>query len=120
MASQKKLGEILVEWGIIQSKEVTKALEHAKTKNLRIGEALIDLKLCNEANVYKALAQQHGMEYIDLNKDAVAPNAGTLIPEEMMRKHLILPLGMESGKLKLVSRPELTFTNVTNWAKAER
>lgn len=102
MASQKKLGEILVEWGIISNKEVTKALEHAKAKNLRLGEALLDLKLCNEGNVYKALAQQHGMEYIDLNKDAVAPNASTLIPEELMRKHLILPLGMESGRLKLV------------------
>jgi type IV pilus assembly protein PilB len=102
MASQKKLGEILVEWGIITNKEVTKALEHAKAKNLRIGEALLDLKLCNEANVYKALAQQHGMEYIDLSKEAVAPNAGTLIPEELMRKHLILPLGTESGRLKLV------------------
>jgi type IV pilus assembly protein PilB len=81
---------------------VTKALEHGKAKNLRIGEALIDLKLCNEANVYKALAQQHGMEYIELSKDAVAPNASSLVPEEMMRKHMILPLGMESGRLKLV------------------
>ena len=48
----KKLGEQLVEWGIITQKEVTKALDHAKAKNLRIGEALVDLKLCSESNVY--------------------------------------------------------------------
>ena len=29
--TQKKLGEILVEWGIISAKEVTKAMDHAKT-----------------------------------------------------------------------------------------
>src|SRR5687768_4668295 len=32
--TQKKLGEILVEWGIISAKEVNKALDHAKAKNL--------------------------------------------------------------------------------------
>jgi len=48
---QKKLGEILIEWGIISTREVAKALEHAKSKGLRIGEALMDLKLCNETNV---------------------------------------------------------------------
>ena len=98
---QKKLGEILVEWGIIQTREVAKALEHGKAKGLRIGEALIDLKLCNEVNVYKALAQQHNMEYVDLDKSSIPPNAVNLIPDDLMRKYLILPLGMESGKLRL-------------------
>jgi type IV pilus assembly protein PilB len=106
---QKKLGEILVEWGIISTREVAKALEHAKSKSLRIGEALIDLKLCNETNIYKALAQQHNMEYIDLDKNAVSPNAVNLIPDDLMRKHLILPLGMEGGKLRVAIHDPLDF-----------
>ena len=106
---QKKLGEILIEWGIISTREVAKALEHAKSKGLRIGEALIDLKLCNESNVYKALAQQHNMEYIDLDKGAVPPNAVNLIPDDLMRKYMILPLGMESGKLRVAIHDPLDF-----------
>jgi type IV pilus assembly protein PilB len=98
---QKKLGEILIEWGIITQKEVAKALEHAKAKNTRIGEALVALNLCGEVNVYKALAQQHNMEYLDLEKSAVPANAATLIPEELMRKHLILPLAVENGRMRL-------------------
>jgi hypothetical protein len=35
---QKRLGEILVEWGIVTPQEINRALEHAKSKNLRIGE----------------------------------------------------------------------------------
>ena len=55
--SHKKLGEYLVEWGAIQPKEVEKALAHAKTKNLRIGEAVIDrFGKAMEPHVYKALA----------------------------------------------------------------
>ena len=78
--AQKKLGEILVEWGFVQPKEVQRALEHAKAKNMRMGEALLELKLCTENHIYKALAQQHGMEYIDLDKNSVPPNAVNLIP----------------------------------------
>jgi type IV pilus assembly protein PilB len=106
---QKKIGEILVDWGIIQTREVAKALEHAKAKGLRIGEALVDLKLCSEANVYKALAQQHNMEYVDLDKSAVPPDAVSLVPDDLMRKYLILPLGMESGRLRLAIHDPLDF-----------
>ena len=98
---QKRLGEILVEWGIITAKEVTRALEHAKTKNLRLGEALVDLKLCSESNVYKALAPQHNMEYVDLDKSSIPPGAVNAIPDDLMRKYLILPLGTENGKLRI-------------------
>jgi type IV pilus assembly protein PilB len=97
----KRLGEILVEWGIINAQEQQKGVDHAKAKNIRIGEALQDLKLCSESNVYKALAAQHKMEFLDLDKSSVAPNAVNLIPDELMKKHLILPLGMENGKIRV-------------------
>src|SRR3954469_15493203 len=98
---QKRLGEILVEWGIVTPQEINRALEHAKGKNLRLGEAMVDLKLCAEANVYKALAAQHNLEYVELDKSAVSPAAASAIPEDLMRKYLILPLGMENGKLRV-------------------
>ncbi|HLL90112.1 MAG TPA: hypothetical protein VK324_12490, partial [Tepidisphaeraceae bacterium] len=72
---QKKLGEILIDLQATTAKDVARGLEHAKSKNLRIGEALVDLKLCSDAMVYKALAMQHGLEYVDLSKDSVPPNA---------------------------------------------
>ena len=38
---RRKLGEILVGWGVITEAGVNEALEHAGTHNLRIGEALV-------------------------------------------------------------------------------
>jgi type IV pilus assembly protein PilB len=97
----KKLGELLVEWGAVTQKDVQKALEHAKKQHLRVGEALIDLKLCPDSAVYKALATQHNMEFIDLDKNAIPPNAVNLIPDDLMRKYLIVPLGAEGGRLRV-------------------
>ncbi|MBV8781747.1 MAG: hypothetical protein JO353_10155, partial [Phycisphaerae bacterium] len=107
--NQKKLGEILVELGIISPAEVNKALEHAKTKRMRLGEALLDLKLCAENNVYKALAAQNNMEYVDLDRTSIPPNAVNTIPDDLMRKYLILPLGMEHGKLRIAMHDPLDF-----------
>jgi type IV pilus assembly protein PilB len=98
---QKRLGELLVEWGAVSTKDVERALAHGKSKGLRIGEALVDLQLASETAVYKALAAQHGMEYFDLDKKSVPPNAVNLIPDELMRKHLILPLGLDGGRLRV-------------------
>jgi type IV pilus assembly protein PilB len=99
--TQKKLGEILVELGLINPKEVAKGLEHAKKGGMRIGEALIDLKLCSESNVYKGLAAQHNMEYVDLDRNAVNTSNLSLIPDDLMRKYMILPLGLENGRLRV-------------------
>ena len=98
---QKKLGELLVEWGAVTQKDVQRAMEHAKKQNLRIGEALIDLKLCPDSAVYKALATQHNMEFIDLDKGAIPANAVNLVPDDLMRKYLIVPLGTENGRLRI-------------------
>jgi len=106
---QKKIGEILVEWGIVQPKEIQTALDHAKKKGLRIGEALVDLKVCTEANVYKALAQQNGMEYIDLDRNSVPPNVVNAIQSELMRKYIVVPLGMEGSKLRVAIHDPTDF-----------
>src|SRR5687768_8646 len=98
---QKKLGEILIEWGAVKAAEVQNALDHAKSKNMRSGEALVDLKLASETQVYKALAAQHNMEYVDLEKSGIPPEAVNQIPDDLMRKYLILPVGKENGRLRV-------------------
>jgi type IV pilus assembly protein PilB len=99
---QKKLGELLVEWGTVTPKDIARALEHGKKQSLRIGEALVDLKICKEVDVCKGLASQHNMEYWDLDKNPIPAQAVTAIPDDLMKRYLILPMGKENGKLRIV------------------
>ena len=99
---QKKLGELLVEWGAVTPKDIPRALEHAKKQSLRIGEALIDMKLVNENAVYKALAAQHNMDYIDLDQHTIPASIVNSIPDDLIKRYVILPLGKENGKLRIV------------------
>ena len=99
---RKRLGEILVEWGVVSAAGVEEAVEHSQEQGLRIGEALTALGLAEEADVTKALATQHGMEYYDLERNIGIPAEMHLIPEELIKRHLVLPLTREDNRLKVV------------------
>jgi type IV pilus assembly protein PilB len=99
---RRRLGEILVQWGVISPPAVQEALEHAQKEGLRIGEALIALGLAGEEDVTKALASQYGMEYIDLERNTVNPTEADIIPIDLIRKHLVVPIARENGRVKVI------------------
>jgi len=100
--ARKRLGEILVEWCVVTPVGIEEALLHAQEEGLRIGEALIALGLADETDVTKALASQYDMEYYDLDRNIGVPTEIHLIPEELIKRHLVLPLTREDNRLKVV------------------
>ncbi len=98
---RKRLGEILLEWGVTSQQSIEEALAHGRKKGLRLGEAMVALNLASEEDIAKALASQFDMEYIDLTPDMQASEAH-LLPEEVIRNRMVLPLNREGGKLKVV------------------
>jgi len=99
---RKRLGEILVEWGVVTPSGVEEALQHAETEQMRIGEALVALGLADEEDVTKALATQYDMEYVDLERQVLVPGLVEELPDDMIRRHLVLPISKEDGKLKVI------------------
>ncbi|NLX04402.1 MAG: Flp pilus assembly complex ATPase component TadA [Phycisphaerae bacterium] len=99
---RKKLGEILLEWGRIDPGSLETAENFAKEHDRRLGEALVELELISEDEVVRALAEQFGMEYVDPEDNGEIASALNLIPEDIIRKHLVLPLGKDNGRLKVI------------------
>jgi type IV pilus assembly protein PilB len=101
--SRKKLGEILVGWGVVTAEQVEEASRKARTSGKRLGDALIELGYVTDDVVTKALANQFSMEYVDLTTNGIADKIDTkLIPEDLVKKHLILPMGKVGGRLQLI------------------
>ena len=99
---RRKLGEILVEWGVITPAGVQEALDHAQKQGMRLGESIAALGLADEEEVTKALASQHNMEYIDLDRNVVPAAELTAIPLDLIRKYLVIPAGKEDNRLKVI------------------
>ena len=99
---RKKLGEILYRSGVVDKPTLVKALKKSKSNNKRLGEVLVEMGALTEDIVTKAIAKQFGLKYIDLDSEDIPQSSLSLIPEELMRKHFVLPLSKDDGVLKLI------------------
>src|SRR5262249_19937111 len=101
--SRKKLGEILVGWGMVTQEQADKAATLAKGSGERLGGASVQARVPKEEQVAKALANQFGMEYVDLSANGIADKVNTkLIPEDLVKKHLILPITKTGNRLQVL------------------
>ena len=101
---RKKIGEILVSWGVIEESALEDALRYAAANGRRIGEALVELELCEEEDVTKALATQFGFEYIDLDNPEILDKqtVQALMPADLITRHQVLPMALEGNRLKII------------------
>ena len=97
----KHLGEILYRAGVVPKEPLLVAIKEAKSTGRRLGEILIEKKLIGEETLFKALAKQHGLRYVDVDSISMPQNATEMISEDLMRRYNVLPLKMENGRLSL-------------------
>ncbi|MCH8963529.1 MAG: type II/IV secretion system protein [Planctomycetes bacterium] len=109
---QKKLGEILSRWGVVSANSLADALEYATNHGKRIGEALVELELCSEDDVYKALATQFDMPFVDLTQDVVTKSALDLVPHDLIRRHMVLPIAKEGNRIRVVITDPLDLDTI--------
>jgi type IV pilus assembly protein PilB len=108
--SRKKLGEILVGWGACTQAQVDDAAGKARASGKRIGDVLVESNATNDEMVAKALANQFNIEYVDLAAGSVASQVNLkLIPDDLVKKHLVLPLAKNNGRLTLVIHDPLNL-----------
>jgi type IV pilus assembly protein PilB len=95
----KKLGELLVESGLISIEQLDSALKEEKQKGVRLGSVLVAKGFATEIDIAQTLAYQINIPYIDLNTAVIEPEAIKLIPEKLARKHIFIPLCIEKKNI---------------------
>ena len=97
-----KLGEILLEKGLIDEGQLRAALEHQKANSVMLGTSLVRLGFLNDGQVMAALSQQYGLAAVDLASLEVDPKAVKLITVDMALKHKVLPIRRLGSVVRLV------------------
>ena len=95
----KQLGQILIELGLITPEQLETALEEHQKTPKALGRVLIDLGMIKEADLVRALADQVGLEFVDLTDTQIDPASTALLPEALARRYRALPIGDRDGKL---------------------
>lgn len=87
-----RLGDALVNEGLITESQLQKALETQKATGQKLGETLVDSGAVTEEAIAKVLATQLGYENIDLQNIAISKEVRELINVNLLKKHKILPV----------------------------
>ncbi len=99
LSKTKKLGEILIDTGLLNATQLETALTEGKKRNLRLGSALTALGILSEDNILDALSSQIGLKKIDLSKLIIDPAVGRLISEGLSRQFKMVGISLADGIL---------------------
>jgi len=99
---KRRLGDILIQAGIITPAQVAVAIEAQKKTKERLGKSLIRLGFITEENLIKTLAHQLKLNYVNLKEEKIDRSLAKLIPEKVARRHLVVPLA-QMGQVLMVA-----------------
>jgi len=91
------LGTLLVRKGHLTVLDLERALVEKERTGRPIGEVLVSLGLITTRVLAEALAEQHGLDYLDLSTTVIDPEAALLLPESAARRYLALPVRKADG-----------------------
>ncbi|MBN1872504.1 MAG: type II secretion system ATPase GspE [Candidatus Omnitrophica bacterium] len=104
---KKSLGENLVEVGIITKEQYAEALKEEKLAGLRFRKAIVKMGYITDEDLVVFISNKLGIPRIELGNYLIDSKIIDLIPEELARKHELVPI------LKIGNR--LTCAMVDPW-----
>ncbi len=99
--SGKPLGQLLVEKGVISEDQLRITLLEQSKRHLPLGRLMVGLGFLSEATIRDVMAESVGQESVDLSNSIVDAAAIKLIPKEMARRFLLLPLALDKNERTL-------------------
>ena len=95
---RRRLGEILVDAGVLDEDQLIAALEDSSPDE-RLGATLQRLGYATDQEIAVALATQLRLPYADPVNEPPAPEAIALLPGRLAERHGVLPLRLDGGRL---------------------
>lgn len=97
----ERLGEILVREGLITPDQLDEALKYQTKNGGRLGSAVVKLKFAEEEDVTEILSGQFGVPSINLGSFDIEESVLKLIPAEVARKYLLIPISRTGASLTI-------------------
>ena len=105
---KKSFGEYLVGLGVITADQLKKGIQEQKRAGERLEQTIVRLKYAEEEFILQCLAKYFDLPFVDLNTYLVDEKVLKIIPEEMARRHSLIPL------FKIGSSLTVAMTNPLN------
>lgn len=99
MTQEKRLGDILIEAGLVSPLEMDEALQRQRLSGEMLGRILVQMGLCEEQDIVEALGIQAGMERVDLSRLQVPDEILRKLDVDVVKFYNVVPVREEDGAL---------------------
>lgn len=96
--NRKRLGDLLVEAGVLQPEQLENALKN-KSYEEKLGDYLISQELITEQQLIEVLEFQLGIPHVNLNQYSIEPELIQLVPKELAKRANLMPIRRDRNKL---------------------
>jgi type IV pilus assembly protein PilB len=106
-----KLGDMLLQSGLITKDQLEKALHEQKNSGDKLGACLIKMKFITEEATTEFLGKQFNVPTINLSNKEIDPQVLKLIPADVAQKCQVIPVARSGRTLQVaMSNPADVFT----------
>lgn len=96
---KKLLGELLKEKGLLNEARLQVALRHQQVTGQLLGDILIRLGFVSAMDIAQTLAEQAGLEFIDILNYPISPEVLQKVPRSMAQRFGFIPIEFKNGRL---------------------
>ncbi|GIP52776.1 MULTISPECIES: GspE/PulE family protein [Paenibacillus] len=96
---KKRLGELLLESGIITEAQLQTALEEQRSTKKKLGDVLLSQGVLTEHQLIEVLEFQLGIPHVTLSRFQIDPKLSQIIPETMAKRYQVMPIRVDGRKL---------------------
>ncbi|MBR6967937.1 MAG: Flp pilus assembly complex ATPase component TadA [Ruminococcus sp.] len=107
----ERIGDYLVNQGLITSEQLQQVLEAQKASNgsKKFGDVVVELGYMSEVNFAKALAGNLRVQYVDLDNIDINTEAVQMVPEALARKHTVIAINVQGKRLTVATNDPVNF-----------
>jgi type IV pilus assembly protein PilB len=109
MAKKKRLGDLLIEVGLLTQEQLNQALNLQKSTKERLGDILISKGFITESQLIEVLEFQLGIPHVILSRIKIDRSVINIITESIAKRYLVLPIKKNGNKLTIAMADPLDY-----------
>ncbi len=116
--AKRRIGELLIERGLLTDSELEFALDMQKLTHEKLGEVLINNKIVTPENIAQTLASQLDVDYVDLNKRTIPTDLMRIVRRNTARQNHLIPVQKDGDTLYVAMEDPLNYFAMDEVRKA--
>ena len=101
--ARMRLGALLRRQGLLTVEELEEALAESERTGGRIGQIVVERGWVSSVELARAVATQHDLEFVELDESSVDEEAAAILPEELARRYLALPIAFAGDESVVIA-----------------